>query len=212
MTTPDTTTRQFHGLAARLGMPEGAQNRIDHLPEAARVELPAAEHARSLMEYCSVSEPNQEAMLTARPDPVEHPDWWLLVLGTVAELRQRMDQPLPPLGYQSWPTVPEDSGPIGMFAYAWALLAVVPDLMAVHQRRGIPESITRATLDDLGGVMTTHAEVTGQRGVGLFPLWGPPQSFCGIDLTVGRHSFSRTHMAFGDGPDGYALQVHIPPG
>lgn len=198
-------------LAARLGMPGSAQNRLALMPVGPDIRLPGDGEAVKLLEFCSVREPDRAAMLRARPDPVQHPDWWWLLRGTVAELRTRMDHPLPASGYTSWPTVPEDSGPVGMFLYAWALLAVVPDLIGVHRRRGILEARTREAVNDLGGVMSSHYEVTGLRGVGLFPLWGPPQSFCGIDLGIGRHSFTRTEMSFGDGPAGFVLQVHIPP-
>ena len=205
------SARLPHHLAARLGMRESAIDRLVLMPVGPEVRLPGDNEAKELLEFCSVRDLDEEAMLRARPDRERHPDWWWLLRGTVAELRQRMDRPLSADGYASWPTVADDSGPVGMFLYAWALLAVVPDLVRVHQRRGISEAITRDAVNDLGGVMGSHYEVTGVRGVGLFPLWGPPQSFCGIDLSIGRHSFTRTEMAFGDGPAGFALQVHIPP-
>jgi hypothetical protein len=196
-------------LADRLGMASGAQGRLDALPASPQLELPADAEARELLARCAVSEADAEAMIAARPDPGS--DWAELVRGTLGELRSRMDRPLAASGYRSWPTVPEDAGPAGMFAYAWALLAVVPDLLAVRAARGIERSITDATLANLGGLMGAHHEVTGFRGVGLFPLWGPPQVFCGVDLSIGRHSFTRTELAFGDDPAGFVLQVHIPP-
>ena len=200
-----------HDLAARLGMPESAQDRLASMAVGPDVQLPGDDEARRLLKFCSVSEPDQVAMLSARPDPVQDPDWWWLLRGALTELRCRMDRPLTADGYTAWPTLPEGSGPVGMFLYAWALLSAVPDLISVHQRRGISESITREALNDLGGVMSSHYEVTKLRGVGLFPLWGPPQSFCGIDFSIGRHSFTRTEFSFADGPAGFALQVHIPP-
>jgi hypothetical protein len=98
-----------------------------------------------------------------------------------------------------------------MFLYAWSLLTVMPEVLQFHRRRGIPEPVSRATLLDLGGVMDGHRQVTGQPGVGRFPLWGPPQSFSGINYTIGRHTFTRAEIAAGDGVAGYALMVHIPP-
>ncbi|UEJ84527.1 acyltransferase domain-containing protein [Brachybacterium halotolerans subsp. kimchii] len=163
------------------------------------------------MELCSVGELDQKTMLDARPESDLHPHCWWLLGATVAELRERMDKPLPPEGYTSWPTIGSDIGPVGMFLYAWSLLCVVPDLLATHARRGIPEPVTRASVGGLGDLMTGHYKVTGQRGVGVFPLWGPPQSFCGVDIQLGRLSFTRAQMAFGDGPVGWALQIHVPP-
>lgn len=209
----DTADRNIlSGLGTRLGMRPGADLRLQQLPATSPdVELPDDASARELMAFCSVADEDQTAMLAARPDRIRDPDWWWLLRGTVAELRSRMDQTLSANGYAAWPTAPEDSGPVGMFLYAWSLLAVVPEVLQLHRRRGIPESVSRDTLLDLGGVMSSHLEVTGQRGVGLFPLWGPPQSFCGLDYTIGRHSFTRAEIAFGDGVAGYSLLVHIPP-
>ena len=198
-------------LGFRLGLGAASTSRLGQMPTALELQLIDDIRARELMDFCAVQPEDADAMLAARPDPDRDADWWLLLGGVVAELRDRMDRPLAPLGYTAWPMVPESAGPVGMFVYAWALLSVVPDLLEVHRRRGIPEAVTRDTVSALGGVMAAHAEVTGVRGVGLFPLWGPPQRVCGVDYTIGRHDFTRTEMAFGDGVAGYALQVHVPP-
>lgn len=163
------------------------------------------------MAFCSVEVEDQEAMLAARPDPTRDPDWWWLLRGSAAELRSRMDQSLSVDGFQPWPTTARDAGPIGMFLYAWALLSVVPDVLELHRRRGISESVSRATLLDIGGVMNTHHQVTGERGVGHFPLWGPPQSFSGTNYTLGRHAFTRADLGVGGSTVAHVLMVHIPP-
>jgi hypothetical protein len=59
--------------------------------------------------------------------------------------------------------------------------------------------------------MGTHRQVTGRAGVGLFPLWGPPLRFRSADIEIGRHSFTRARLAFGEGDAGYGLMVHVPP-
>lgn len=210
MTSQTTTSTMPADLAHRLGMGPTAGRRLAQMPDAPELELVDIDVARELMEFCSVQPDEADAMLAARPDP-DRGDWWHLLRGAVAELRQLMDRPLPPQGYAAWPVVPEAAGPVGMFVYAWALLTVVPDLLEVHRRRGIAEAVTRDTVAALGGVMAAHFEVTGVRGVGLFPLWGPPQRVCGVDYTIGRHDFTRAEMAFGDGVAGYVLQVHVPP-
>ena len=98
-----------------------------------------------------------------------------------------------------------------MFLYAWALLTVVPDVLEVHRRHGIPESVSRDSLLALGGVMNSHRQVTGRRGVGYFPLWGPPQYFSGIEFILGRHSFTRAQLGVGGRVAANVLMVHIPP-
>lgn len=89
------------------------------------------------MEFCAIHADDQDVKVAARPDAQRDPDWWMLLRGSVAELRHRMDKPLPATGYTSWPTVPDNAGPVGMFVCAWALLTVVPDLIEVHRQRGI---------------------------------------------------------------------------
>lgn len=211
MTLDTTDERVPADLGTRLGMRSGADERLQQMPPAPDIDLPDDHTARDLMAFCSARVEDQEAMLAARPDPTRDPDWWWLLRGSVGELRSRMDQTLPATGFQPWPTTARDAGPIGMFLYAWAFLSVVPDVLELHRRRGIAESISRATLLDLGGVMNTHHQVTGDRGVGHFPLWGPPQSFSGINYTIGRHAFTRADVAIGGSTIAHALMVHIPP-
>lgn len=211
MTSATTTATLPCDLGRRLGMNARSDTRLQQMPPASELELVDDRAVRALMEFCSIHADDQDAMLAARPDARRDPDWWMLLRGSVAELRHRMDKPLPATGYTSWPTVPDNAGPVGMFVYAWVLLTVVPDLMKVHRQRGIAEAMTRDTVAGLGGVIAAHHNVTGIRGVGLFPLWGPPQRVCGVDHTIGRHDFTRSELAFGDGVAGYVLQVHIPP-
>lgn len=192
-------------------MSPAARSRLEQVPDGPDVQLVDDAAAAELMGFCAMPSADRQLMLDARPDPGRDADWWLLLRGCVAELERRMDQQLPPSGFIAWPRVPEPAGPVGMFLYAWALLAVVPELLKVHRRRGVPEQVSRDTLAGLGGMMAAHAEVTGVHGVGLFPLWGPPQRVCGVDYTIGRHDFTRTEIGFGDGTAGYALQVHVPP-
>jgi hypothetical protein len=211
MSNPTDESSMLADLAVRLGMAECAGERLRQMPVATDLELADDVTAREQLEFSSVLAGDLEAMLAARPDPEQHPDWWTLLRATVGELRQRMDRPVEATGYVAWPTVSPTAGPIGMFLYAWALLTVLPDLVELHRRRGIPEAVSRDSASRLGGVMFSHREVTGEPGVGLFPLWGPPQYFCGADYLLGRHSFTRAELALGDGVAGHVLQVHVPP-
>lgn len=113
-------------LDARLGLSLGAGQRLAQLPHGDEVQLVDGTAAVELMQLCSVRVEDQKLMLAARPDPARDPDWWQLLSGCVAELEQRMDRPLPAEGFKAWPRVPESAGPVGMFLYAWALLAAVP--------------------------------------------------------------------------------------
>jgi hypothetical protein len=176
---------------------------------AQAVQLP--ENAAELLEYCGVAERDRVEMLAARPDAERDPEWWALISALAGSLERAMEAPLPSTGHTAWPVVPESSTAVGMWAWAWALLANVPRLLEVHRRRGVPEAVSRATVGALGGVMGSHREIYGRSGVGLMPLWGPPLRFRGADYEIGRHSFTRTHLGLGDGVAGHLLMVHVPP-
>ena len=100
-------------LGLRLGMKPGADERLQQMPPAPDVELPDEATAKDLMEFCSVSADDAAAMHAVRPHPEHDPDWWWLLRGSVAELRQRMGKTLPASGYRAWPTVPDGCEEVG---------------------------------------------------------------------------------------------------
>nr|WP_238350733.1 acyltransferase domain-containing protein [Kribbella shirazensis] len=169
------------------------------------------ENAEELMEYCGVAEADRREMLAARPDPDRDPEWWAITSAMAGEVEQELGRPIPPTGFRGWPAVPRDTSAVGLFAGAWALLASLPRLRELHSERGVPESVTVATVAALGGVMQTHRHLFGRAGVGLMPLWSPPLRFRGTDYEIGRHAFTRTELGMGDGVSGHVLSMHIPP-
>ncbi|WP_143465438.1 acyltransferase domain-containing protein [Kribbella sp. ALI-6-A] len=195
--------------AERLGFPAGARAWLNGLPVPADVQLPA--NPQALLDFCGVADNDQREMLAARPDPEAHPEWWAVVSAMAASLEQNLDKPIPSTGFQGWPVVPAASSPVGLFAAAWALLSALPRLLDRHERRGVPDAVSRATASALGGVMGTHRHLTGRPGVGLMPLWGPPLRFRGADFEIGRHSFTRAELGLGDGVAGHVLMIHVPP-
>ncbi|MEV0290293.1 acyltransferase domain-containing protein [Kribbella sp. NPDC050820] len=192
-----------------LGLSETAIGWLEGRQSAADVRLPDDDRAVELLEFCGVCEQDRDDMLAARPDRSRDAGWWAVLGAMVADLEQRTDEAIPGSGFRAWPAMSES--PVGSFVAAWALLAGLPRLLELHARRGVPESISRASASALGGVLGTHRDVTGQAGVGLFPLWGPPLRFTGTDVQIGRHSFTRARLELGDGPSGYGLMIHVPP-
>jgi hypothetical protein len=197
------------GTAERLGFSLEGRAWLRGLPVDDGVELPT--NAGELLEYCAVSDLDRREVLAARPDPERDRDWWVITSALARGLEQDMGLAVPSTGFVGWPTVPESSSAIGLFAAAWALLANLPRLLELYAQRGVPEAVSRATASSLGGVLATHREATGRGGVGLFRLWGPPLRFRGADYEIGRHSFTRTHLGLGDGVAGHVLMMHIPP-
>ncbi|MBP2354059.1 hypothetical protein JOF29_005169 [Kribbella aluminosa] len=128
-------------------------------------------NAEELMAYCGVTPADRREMLAARPDPEREPEWWAVTGALAAEVERDLGLAVPSVGFSSWPSVPADASPTGLFAPAWALLASLPGLRELHAQRGVPESVTVATVSALGGVMGTHRHIHGRPGVGLMPLW-----------------------------------------
>ncbi|MGW6281224.1 acyltransferase domain-containing protein [Kribbella sp. NPDC055071] len=190
--------------AERLGLSEAAADWLRGL-DAVEVTLPDDREARELLEFCGVLERDRDDMLAARPDA----EWMTVLQALAGELDRGMDQPIEANGFIGWPAM--TTSPVGSFVVPWALVSQLPRLLAVQAERGIPESVSRASASGLGGVLATHRQVTGQAGLGLFDLWGPPLRFRGADVQVGRHAFTRAQFALGDGPAGYGLMVHVPP-
>lgn len=195
--------------AKRVGFSEQARARFQGLQVGDGLRVP--EDAEALIEYCGVSAPDREQMLAALPDPDNDSEWWTIASALAGEVERDMGLALPSTGFRGWPAVPQDASAVGLFANAWALLANLPRLLELHAERGVPDSVTRATVSALGGVMGTHRHVFGRAGVGLMPLWGPPLRFRGADYEIGRHDFTRAHLGLGDGVSGHVLMIHIPP-
>jgi len=195
-----------------LGLDDRTSARICAIGVPGRpVDLPDDARANELLNDFAALEEDRVECLAARPDPAEQPELWWVLTVLVDELIRTMDAPIPIDGFHAWPALPAATGAVGRYLYVWAMLAVVPEVCAVHQRRGVSREVTIQTLSALGGVMQTHRQITGLGGVGLFHLWGPPVRFRGAGYDLGRLHFSRAELSFGEGPIGYVLNVHIPP-
>lgn len=197
------------GAAERVGFSERDRVRFQGLEVGDGLRVP--DNAEALIAYCGVGASDREEMLAARPDPHNDPEWWTIASALASEVERDMGLALPSTGFRGWPAVPQDAPPVGLFAPAWALLASLPRLLELHAERGVPDSVTKATVSALGGVMATHRQVFGRSGVGLMPLWGPPLRFRGADYEIGRHDYTRAQLGLGDGVSGHLLMMHIPP-
>jgi hypothetical protein len=82
-----------------------------------------------------------------------------------------------------------------------AFLAVLPDVLAYHAERAVPEDVSWESLADLGDKAVVHRKLFGTGGTKQFMV---QQSFRGILYRLGRLQFTR----HGDA----TLEVHIPDG
>ena len=199
-------------VQSRLGLTDAVLDRITMFGRADAVAtLPAGDVADAYLGMFHVGEQDRVETLGARPDPDRHPELWWVLTHLVDEMHRNMDRRLPVAGFPAWPALPVPDDPVGCYLYVWVLLAAADELLAVYQRRGIPHEVRDSSLV-LGDVMGFHRQFTGHGGMSLFQPWSPPVTFRAADYHIGAHSFTRCDLAFGAGPQGHGLFVHVPHG
>lgn len=119
---------------------------------------------------------------------------------------------LPASGYQGFPAMPVESGPVGMHLYVWLYLSVLPEVRRFHASREIADETSWATLSDLGRGMQEHRVIYGTSGIGRSHQWCPPLRFRGAEYSLGRLAYDRGRGELPDGDTSYLLNVHIPSG
>jgi hypothetical protein len=115
-----------------------------------------------------------------------------------------------------WPDLDPVLGKVGAYLYPWVLLATLPAVMDFHRSRGIPESVSVASLEDLGRQLTIARKSLGRGGL-LRAEW-LTLHFRAALFELGRlqfqcHQVTRDNAAavFPDvTQDLPALSVHIP--
>lgn len=208
MTNPMSAAR----VQSRLGLSDRSLDRIRMFGRTnALLTLPANDVAERYLRMFHVCEQDRDEALVARPDPDRDAELWWVLSHLVDEMRQNMDRSLPVAGFPAWPALPLPDSPVACYLYVWALLASSAELLEVYRRRRIPQDVQDSSLV-LGDVMVFHRQFTGHGGMSLFQPWSPPVTFRAADYRLGVHSFTRCDLAFGGGPQGHALFVHVPHG
>jgi hypothetical protein len=160
----------------------------------ARPFLPDDDRARELLALLGTEPVDAEDILRARPRPGT-PDWQLLEQ-RYGELVAGMDGALKLL---PWHAEPGDQ------LYPWLYLAAVPAARANHERRGVPDDVSWATLRDFGRHTSLCRRMYGHAGLDA-PGW-PALHFRGTLFELGRLQYERSVR-----PDGVTriLDLHIP--
>lgn len=87
---------------------------------------------------------------------------------------------------------PGHDGPVGRYFPVLALVAALPAVRAYHRERGVPESVSRYTLADLGRHMAVHHRRHGIGGL-VSPGW-LTLHFRGLLYQLGRLQFQRDRL------------------
>jgi hypothetical protein len=229
----------FDGVAERHVHGEGADNRImepaslDAASAAERLHLPAEQAAwvRSLERASPVRTlrlpPLPEAPEVLRRLGVAPVDAGEVLAGWPseqwpAELAWLLEQVVAivcaDMGgtewLEAWPPLPLDRGLAWKHFYVYACLALLESTLAYHHERGVPETVSWATLGDLGRKLSIDRRMSSE---------GRPATFEWLTLhlrggiyELGRLQFQRGHSrleAVGGSPlspGDFALALHIP--
>ncbi|MEU8354038.1 acyltransferase domain-containing protein [Streptomyces sp. NPDC048845] len=192
--------------------------------------LPPDDELPEVLLDLAVPHEDINTLVAVRPVVTEEPGFRWLLERSVANLVRdmgvvRKGSDMPPVADG---LLPEEGrlAAAGRCLPVYVFLAALPYVRAHHRERGIPETVSRRTLADLGRHLAVHRRRTGRTGL-LHPWW-PTLHFRGELYQLGRLQFQRARLdertgaavaaaglPLGSGgrplgPGGPALNVHIP--
>ncbi len=185
-------------------------------PPAEEVGLPDPGEYPTMFERLGIRDDDAEEIAATRPSASADPElWWLL-----QRCHQALGAGMGDLDWTwlHWPHLPTRLGSHGRYFYVHVFLASVPAVLRYHEKRGIPEDTSWATLADLGRQLAIYRRIHGVGGLGV-QFWFSLH-FRGLIYDLGRLQFNRGHISFGDEAlaavdvpftkGDTALGVHIP--
>lgn len=126
------------------------------------VELPEGDAFLTALSDLSIPEENVPSLVALRMTLVETPELWWLLERAVHSLILHMDTVEAP---PPFPELPGDLSDIARFFFAYVYVAMLPHTRSLHQKRGIPEAVTLATIADVGRHFVIHRAQTGNDGM-----------------------------------------------
>lgn len=186
--------------AARLGVPVEDVERLHRLAgDRVSAPMPAKADAPALLDRLAVGLDDAAEVMAGWPD-ADSLLWtpelrWLLDRSTALV---RSD-----LGGHGWlapgPELPRDRGPAWRHLYVYVYLAMVDVVMEYHRDHGIPETVSWATLADLGRNLGVDRRMRGEG-------WPVMQSWLTLHVRGGLYELGRLQYQRGD----TAIGLHIP--
>ncbi|GDY32910.1 hypothetical protein GTS_45430 [Gandjariella thermophila] len=195
-----------------LGLSDDFDALLDELsaldPEPGAVRPLDAVDAAGLLARLKVAPVDAAEAVAALPHPDAHPELrWLL-----QRCRHRLAADMGGTEFPTpWPQLPSELGPLGRYFYLAVLLATLPETRRFHAAHGIPDTISWASLGDLGEKVGLHRrffDIGGFDRQDWFTL-----HFRGVLYALGRLQFNLTAIPanFADlTPGTPALGLHVP--
>ncbi|MFI5842560.1 acyltransferase domain-containing protein [Catenuloplanes sp. NPDC051500] len=187
-------------IAARLGVPAEEIARVDRLAgDQPSAPLPAESDARAILARLAVLPDDADEIIAGWPT-ADSPLWtpelrWLLDRSTALV---RAD-----LGGSGWlppgPALPHARGPAWQHLYVYAYLALVDVARAYHREHDIPDTVSWATLADLGRNLAVNRRMRREG-------WPVMQAWLTLHARGGLYELGRLQHQRG----GTAISLHIP--
>jgi hypothetical protein len=196
-------------VASALGIAPEHRAWLDGLAALAPVpaQLPHRTALPALFEKLDIPHNDRRILLDLLPR-LERPEaWWLLErCHHLLVTSMGREDPIDP-----WPELP---GLFGRYFYVFVYLSTLADVRRFHAQRNISDSISWATLADLGQHMAVHRANRGTGGVHARPWL--TRHFRGIIYSLGRLQFNMyQYRPAGEltspiATNSWVLGVHIP--
>ena len=187
-------------IAARLGVPvEDVARLAGDRPSA---PLPAKADAPAILDRLAVRPDDAAEIMAGWPDP-DSPLW-------TPELRWLLDRSIALVradpGGHGWlppgPELPRDRGPAWRHLYVYAYLALLGVVLDYHRDHGVPDSVSWATLADLGRNLAVDRRMN-REGWPVMQAW-LSLHWRGAIYELGRLQFHRGAIDTG------VIDLHIP--
>ncbi|MFD9697563.1 acyltransferase domain-containing protein [Lentzea sp. NPDC059081] len=186
--------------ATKLGVPVEDVERVHRLAaDRPSAPLPALASAPALLEKLAVPPDDAAEILAGWPD--DGSELW------TPELRWLLDRSTAlvraDLGGHQWlppgPELPRDRGLAWRHLYVYAYLALVDVVLTYHRDHGVPDTVSWATLADLGRNLAVDRRMRGEG-------WPVMQSWLTLHARGGVYELGRLQHHRG----GATISLHIP--
>lgn len=179
----------MNDIATRLGVPTPEIERVHHLAgDLPSAPLPAKADAPRILGQLAVRPEDAADIMAGWPSPSWTPELTWLLDRSIALVRAD-------LGGYGW-LAPGPELP-GYFVYVY--LALLDDVRQYHRDHGIPDSVSWATLADLGRNLAVNRRMNGEG-------WPVMQSWLTLHVRGGLYELGRLQFQRGD----TTLSLHIP--
>lgn len=194
-------------LDAIAAVPEDEKNLI---------QIPDQETWQRWLQYVEVPNEDLVHVIETTPSPDSNPELFDILQRGAAHLIASMGQITSPTIFAALADI---NHPHYRYFYVQLLTACLPFVREYHQALGIPETITQATVADLGRNICVHRKREGVGGLGV--MWWLMLHFRGVIFQLGRLQFElqqagdevsasmREHGLDADSATN-VLSVHIP--